>query len=352
MRIDVIDTYQDFEALRQNWDTLYTVDPEAQFFLSWIWLSQLLTRRPKNWCVLAATGAESHGDYVAFLPLRLKNRFSQSRQRQVREIYMAGNFWADYTGLICHPDHEEQAIPALAGYLRDHMRWSRLHLEFIRASDRRLALFTGEFPSKQFRTTYRNRTSKVDGINNLICPSVALPGSFDEYLQQCVSSNTRQRIRRFLRQVEAADDLAIVESVPQTRERDLDALAHFWRARWADRKGDKVDVMAGKYRRIVEQGLEAGIVHLVLLTENVRPVAVHASFVDRVKQCMLFFVTARDLAWQRLPSGLVLHAHNIQWAIEQGLQEYDLLRGDERYKHSLGATDRTIACIRIERRRR
>jgi len=57
------------------------------------------------------------------------------------------------------------------------------------------------------------------------------------------------------------------------------------------------------------------------------------------------------MSWQRLPAGLALHAYNIRWAIEQGMQEYHLLRGDERYKHSLGGTDRSIACIRIERRR-
>ena len=71
MRIDVIDTPDAFEALRPNWDRLYAADPEGQFFLSWIWLSQLFERRPKNWCVLAAAD-EAAKDYVAFLPLRLK----------------------------------------------------------------------------------------------------------------------------------------------------------------------------------------------------------------------------------------------------------------------------------------
>jgi len=350
MHVDVIDTYDRFDKLQVNWDSVYSVDPEAQFFLSWIWLSQLFTRRPKNWCVLAASPTAGDSDYVAFLPLRLKKRFSKSRQREVREIYMAGNFWADYTGIICHPDYEEGAIPALARHMRDEMSWARLHLENIRASDKRLALFTGEFPAGQFRKTHRNRTSKVDGLDNLICPSVALPDSFDEYLRLRISANTRQKIRRYSRQLDATDDLRIVTSLPETRERDLDALADFWRLRWADRKGDKVTVMAQKYRRIVEQGLEAGIIYLTLLLESDRPVAVHASFVDREKQHMLFFVAGRDLSWNRIPPGLMLHAHSIQWAIEHGMRHYDLLRGNEQYKYSLGATDSSIACIRIERR--
>ena len=352
MRIDTVSTHAEFDDLRANWESVYSVDPEAQFFLSWIWLSQLFARRPRKWRVLATAAAAGDSNYVAFLPLRLKTRFSKSRQRKVPEIYMAGNFWADYTGLICHPDHEEDAIPALARHLRDEMSWERLHLENICASDRRLDLFKSQFPAAEFRTTYRNRTSKTDGINLLVCPTLALPATFDEYLQQRISANTRQKIRRFMRQIDAADDLRIVESVPATRERDIDVLTQFWQRRWAERKGDQVEVMAQKYHRILEQGLEAGIMHMSLLLDHDRPVALNASFVDREKRCMLFYVTARDMAWRRLPAGLVLHAYNIRWAIEQGMQEYHLLRGDEQYKHSLGGTDRSIACVRIERRRR
>jgi len=352
MRIDTINTHAEFDVLRANWESVYSVDPEGQFFLSWIWLSQLFARRPRKWRVLAAAAEAGDSNYVAFLPLRLKTRFSKSRQRKVPEIYMAGNFWADYTGFICHPDHEEDAIPALARHLRDEMSWERLHLENICASDRRLELFKSQFPAAEFRTTYRNRTSKTDGINLLVCPTVALPATFDDYLQLRISANTRQKIRRFMRQIDAADDLRIVESVPSTRERDIDVLTRFWQHRWAERKGDQVEVMAQKYHRILEQGLEAGIMHMSLLLDRDRPVALNASFVDRGKRCMLFYVTARDMAWRRLPAGLVLHACNIRWAIEQGMQEYHLLRGDEQYKHSLGGTDRSIACIRIERRRR
>ncbi len=45
-------------------------------------------------------------------------------------------------------------------------------------------------------------TVNPDGIDNSICPSVALPDDLDRFLETKVSSNTRQKIRRFLRQVE------------------------------------------------------------------------------------------------------------------------------------------------------
>jgi len=75
-----------------------------------------------------------------------------------------------------------------------------------------------------------------------------------------------------------------------------------------------------------------------------------AQYVDANKKTLLFFASARNPAVNELPVGLLLHASSIRWAIEQGMQVYDLLRGDESYKYSLGATDTTIASTVIFRK--
>lgn len=349
MHIDIIDELDKFLALRTNWESVYADDPEAQFFLSWIWLAQLFSRRPKEWLVLAAKRDRADADYVAFFPLRPRTRYSKSRKKDVHEVYLAGNFWADFTGYLCRPDNADEALRSFADCIKA-MPWSSLHLENIRSSTGRLRTFTNEFPTAEFRQTRRNRTSNVDGIDNLICPTVELPNCFEGYLNDCVSANTRQKIRRYSRKLETSADLRIVETVSETRDRDLDAFAAFWRTRWADRKGKKVGLLAKKYRRILEQGLEGGILHMPILLDRGAPVAVHASFIDAEKRSLLFFVAGRDLSWNAVPAGLLLHAYSIRWAIENGFHNYELLRGNEKYKYSLGATETFVSCIRIERR--
>ncbi|ODR97183.1 hypothetical protein AUC70_13030 [Methyloceanibacter stevinii] len=54
MRIDIIDTHQELLDIRENWEAVYASDPEAQFFLSWTWISNWLDGDRSQWFVLAA----------------------------------------------------------------------------------------------------------------------------------------------------------------------------------------------------------------------------------------------------------------------------------------------------------
>jgi hypothetical protein len=42
MHIDAFDKFQNFLTLKRDWDSVYKADPEAQFFLSWTWMSRWL----------------------------------------------------------------------------------------------------------------------------------------------------------------------------------------------------------------------------------------------------------------------------------------------------------------------
>jgi len=52
--------------------------------------------------------------------------------------------------------------------------------------------------------------------------------------------------------------------------------------------------------------------------------------------------------FEELSPSLLLTAFNIKYAIENQFKEFDLLRGDERYKYDFGATDRYIYNITIK----
>jgi CelD/BcsL family acetyltransferase involved in cellulose biosynthesis len=350
VEVEVIRTYGAFEEVQRNWDAVYEADPEAQFFLSWVFMAQIFRRRDSDWCVLAARPGRAGTEYVAFFPLRFSTRLSKSRGASITEIGMAGEAsWADYTGFICHPDHEEPAIASLAAGLKQ-MQWAKLDLRHLSVSDKRLQLLTTPFEQSPFVLEKREHGIRKDGTDSEICPYVDLPDDFETYLKEKLSANTRQKLRRLMRQVERSPDLRITQSTPETFENDLDILAGFWKDKWAQRKGDGIDHLAARYRQIMKEAFEAGIAHVPVLWRGDAPLGVLGNLVDRQKKVLLYFVGARNLSCDDPPPGLVLHTHSIRWAIENGLTKYDFLRGNESFKYSFGASDRRIRSIVIRRR--
>ena len=351
MHLDVIDSFSAFEALEQDWNAIYAADPEAQYFLSWGWMRQLFKKAGHNWCVLAARPVQGDHAHVAFFPLRRRVRYSKSAQRFCSDIQMAGSIsWADYTGFICHPEHEA-AITAFAGHLRQ-MGWRRLTLKNFRASPRRLDAFLSALASENHHVDDRERISRTDKTNLLVCPYVELADNFDAFLSEKLSSSARQKIRRFLRRIDRSDALKFTVATAETYERDIGIMVDFWRDKWAERKGAQIDELARKYRSILMQARADNALFLPVLWRGAQPLGGLGSFVDWRKKTLMFFVAGRDEACNDPPPGLMLHAYSIRWAVDNGLRTYDLLRGDEPYKYSFGAADRHIKYIVVNARDR
>ncbi len=344
MNLDVIDSFAAFEQLEAEWNAVYAADPEAQYFLSWGWLRQLFADEAHNWCVLAVKRRQGASGYVAFFPLRRRVRFSKSAQRFYTEIQMAGSIsWADYTGFICHPDHEA-AIGEFGAWLKA-AGWRQLTLKNFRASQPRLDALMSALEDTDFQRDDRERIGEVDKIDLLLCPYVELADDFDAFLTEKLSSNSRQKVRRFLRKIDQSDELKFTEARPETVERDIEIIVNFWRKKWAERKGAELDELASKYRSILLQAWADNALFLPMLWRGSQPLGGLGSFIDKQKKALMFFVAGRDESCNEPPPGLVLHAHSIRWAIANGLRTYDLLRGDEPYKYSFGASDRRIKYV-------
>jgi CelD/BcsL family acetyltransferase involved in cellulose biosynthesis len=346
MHIERIDTFADFQRLETAWNIVYQSDPEAQFFLSWQWLAGVLETYPGEWLVLVARGLD--GTALGFLPLRLKTIWSKSRRQLRNELHFAGRlFWADYGGILCLPEQEEAVLSAFAAHLK-HMNWSHCYLKGFRVSDRRFALFMAPFADERLQVELRTSTINDGETDNLVCPYIDLPDTFAAYLAEKLSSNTRQKINRFLRKIEASPEYTISTANVVTYSRDVQILTMLWSKMWGEYKGEDTARLATKYGLIVQRGLDDRLVHLIVLWHGDTPVGILASFVDREKSRLLFFVSGRDEEFRELPVGLMLHACNIRWAIENGIRTYDFLRGNEPYKYSLGAVDAQLKYPLIE----
>lgn len=337
MQIDVIDRLEDFAELKDNWDTVYAADPEANFFLSWTWLSKWIETEKVEGFILAAKPSAEASSYVAFFPLKIRTRMREGGGFYNR-ISLAGTHFADYTGLICTGEFQDRAIPALGDYLR-RMHWAKFEMRDLCLSDERLQLLMQYLRGPEFKFIEKQSYIRAN-VETCKCPSVSLPEDWDSYLNDHLGSNTRQKIRRFLRKVDNSREFRITFAEEGTVERDLDILLRFWEAKWGPGFAEaNLNHVLNTFRTMLLHCFNSGALLLPVLWKGDVPLAALAILIDAKNRSLLFYIGGRDETFRGLPPGFVLHAHCIRYAIDHGLTTYDFLRGDEAYKYAFGARD-------------
>ncbi|MGH7048471.1 MAG: GNAT family N-acetyltransferase, partial [Stellaceae bacterium] len=331
MHIHVIDGFADFSAIRENWEAVYEADPEAQFFLSWQWLYDWLQVHQTPWLVLAAQHAKDDREYVAFLSLRMGAAFDKSRGF-FNVLLFGGTGFSDYAGILVRPEHAAEALPALAEYVTRELHWARFTMHNLTMSDERRQLFLGGFDRIRFAHRPLEQINPGETTDHAICLSVDLPPSWEDYLES-LSANNRQKIRRLLRKVDAAQTCRITLSGSEDYDRNLATMLEFWRIKWAPSKGEaSAGELAELNRAMLERCARSGTLLLPVFWHGDRPVAALAILIDWCKQSLLFFITGRDESYREMPAGYLLHAYSIRHAIAHGFATYDFLKGDDRYK--------------------
>lgn len=165
----------------------------------------------------------------------------------------------------------------------------------------------------------------------------ALRAAGTSYLDS-LSANTRQQIRRAMRQYERRGPLTA------TRARDaaeglafLDELKILHQRYWTGRGhpgGFAYPFFERFQRRLIETGLSEGALELVRIACGPDTVG-YVYNVTHAGQIMAY-QTGIDYTEARLKPGLVSHALCIQMHLDEGASVYDFMAGAARYKASLG----------------
>jgi tetratricopeptide (TPR) repeat protein len=351
VKIDIIDDFEAFQAIRNNWESVYSADPEAQFFSSWIWLSGVLKwyneKSHESWFIVAATSTDN-SDYVAFFPLAIA--IDDEKGGLYSKLSMAGLADSEHMGFICLPEYVESVSSAFAIFLQQE-EWSVFEVDNIQTTHGRMSLFLSKFLKEDFELTlHSHRISDLDQIDNSIIPYIALPDDWEEYLQNVVSTNTRQKIRRFFRKIEGDNEFNLTHVNADNLELHLDILLGLWKSNWEGRKGAEycqkvVDKISFTFRHCFENQC----LYLPVLWQGDQPLGAIASLMDFNRKTILFFIGGRDDTVKDIPPGTVLHAYGIKYAIENEFKVYDFMMGNEAYKFSFGAKERQIKIVVIQR---
>jgi len=332
MEVQVIDRLEDFEKLRPAWNQLHAIDPHASVFMSWAWMDGWLRHAPYEWMILGArlTGSQ---EWAAFWPISPRGATKTYRIDQVREIHMAGEPLADYTGFVCAPQFERAAFEALADFLASRIQWDQLRLKEI--EDPRLDRFLQCIPAHTIRVTNHRGTC---------CPYLSLPPTWPEYLRDCLSSATRKSLKKRLKTAER--QFRVTHSCDQTIDSQIDELVKLAAMRRPQTVADELP----RCRDILRSCARAGFASIIMLWSDGTPVAGQAYFTDHKSNSISMFLTGFDNRFAKFAPGKVVEAICIREAIEGKMRTVDFLRGEEPYKFELGARPRHNRHVTVVRR--
>lgn len=160
-------------------------------------------------------------------------------------------------------------------------------------------------------------------------PVLRIPAhaEWDAYLATR-SSNFRQQVRGRTRKLEGKHDVAYRRADASTIDADLDTLFRLHRLRWPG--GSEFARHEAFHRDFARAGLARGWTRLVVLEVDGAPAAAWYGF--RFGDVDSYYQSGRDATLERESVGLVLLAHTVRAAFEDGQSEYRFLRGDEPYK--------------------
>ncbi len=162
--------------------------------------------------------------------------------------------------------------------------------------------------------------------------------SFDEVLASR-SKNFRQQVRGRERKLRREHELAFrLCEDPGRLQVDLETLFELHAARW---RGGVTTAFSSErqafHRGFAASALERGWLRLWIA--EVDGTAVAALYGFRFAGNELYYQSGRDPAWDERSVGFILLSHSIRMALDEGVDEYRLLRGDEPYKLRFASGD-------------
>lgn len=307
MNITVCDLPDWPNELGEAWRALADAAPEATPFQTWEWHA--------SWWRHYGRGKQAHvvllhegGELAGLMPLvRSSGPWTSLRAM--------GGGPSDYLHPLALPGREREVAEALVAHVRSVDGIDLVDLHQVR-DDRALA---AALPSRTALAQAR-------------CLVLDLPPTYDAFLQS-LSKSLRYDVRRMDKPAFAKSGARVRTLAADEVQAGLDAFFETHRMRWRKRglPGAFVGARIQRFHREwASLAAPRGWIWLSVLEVEGRTVG--TLYAMRLRDTCYFYQAGFDPACSALSPGTVLVAHTVRRAIDEGLTQFDFLRGDEPYK--------------------
>lgn len=331
--IERIENTAGFEKLREEWTSLLEASASSSMFLTWEWLSTWW-RHLSEGRGLFLLAARRDGELVAMAPLALRpGRLTHLRPFRSLEFLGTGSVGSDYLDLVIRRGREDEALDALA----ESLAGGKIPLKLAQ-------LKTCSCAAVDLAAELGQRGWIISEAKTDICPFIHLAGhSWESYLATLGPAH-RYNFQRRLKNLGKQFDVRFERVVSEAQRREaLALLVRLHNMRWQGRGGSTAFHTAGLlsfHNELSRLALDRGWLRLFVLRLNGEPAASLYGF--RYGRTFYFYQSGFDPRYSKYSVGLVTMGLAIRSAIEEGVDEYDLLHGDESYKFDWSRETRAL----------
>jgi CelD/BcsL family acetyltransferase involved in cellulose biosynthesis len=328
MKITYVDKYKDFLGLEKIWNGTLQKCENSSIFSTWEWL----TLWWKYFGIdkeLVLLLAENNGKIIGIAPLMYSvNKLFGLR---IKKIEFIGTSASDYGDFIL-AEKSEECVKLFIDYLASiPEKWDLIELTNIPGTTISLSLLKKISGSAKFaheRVIYE-------------CPYIPLPRSLAAFTNG-LSSKRRKTLRRSMRQLEKDFKVDFVDcSKTQALDQQMNVFfeLHQRRCKAKGLEGKFSDQTLRKFHMDVERSFsEKSWLGLFLLRLADDPVAALYGFKYQSK--FYYYLSGWDPRYSKYSIASLLIAHVISNCIQEGLAEFDFLRGAEEYKNQWNTVTR------------
>jgi CelD/BcsL family acetyltransferase involved in cellulose biosynthesis len=339
MRVDVYTKTEQFDQLQDEWNGLlqHSVSDTVFMTCQWqrVWWEHFGPKENDSLCLIALRDTEN-GELLGLWPL-----YDEASGRSPRRLRIIGSpRGSDYLDLITRRGQERAVYEAALDFLTRRDDWESLEVINVRADSPTLEVLA---PLAE----ERGLEVQIEPVT--VCPAIALPESWEGYLEQ-LSRKQRHEIRRKLRRAGRGVEQVewYLSNDPQTLAQDMEVYFElFQKSSYV-----KEEYLDGQrqafFQDMAAVMFEAGWLYLAFLAINGEKVASMFCF-DYDGAISVYNSGYDPQRYRHLSPGIVLLSYCIQDAIEREYPLFDFLRGDEEYKYRSGAVDRVIYRLTINR---
>ena len=340
MKFNLINKYEDWEALKTEWDELlknsFCRYPFLEFWYLQNWWQTLGGGEwPAENSELKIITARENDQLIGIAPL-----FSSFKDGSPMALRFIGQVEiTDYLDFIALPSSLEAFLSGMLDFIDTKSEFETKRLELVN--------FRDDSPSTTlFEELCRQKGRSVNSEVLQPAPTIFLPSTWDDYLQG-LSKKQRHEVRRKERNLERDFEAELIFSNECC---DLDVEIVNFIAMMANEEEKQkflTPLMEKSMIEMAKAAQKASCLSLASLYLNGEQAAAYLNFIrdDRI----WVYNTGWNPKFSNASPGWALLTKLIQWGIENGMKEVDLMRGDEDYKYRFGASDRQVLQIVSDR---